>query len=149
MCGIYPDGATVNPSSGHRAPEGLPWRSMGASDLERWVQGYVRAWLSNDPDDIGGLFTDDATYRTAPDAEPWTGREAIVAGWLEHRDEPGAATFTFEVVGLDGHRGFVQGATTYRADDERAERTYDNLWMIDLTDDGRASAYTEWFIRRG
>jgi len=121
---------------------------VDASDVERWVQGYERAWLSNDPGHIGGLFTDDAAYRTAPDADPWIGRDAIVAGWLEHRDEPGAATFTFEVIGMDGSRGFVQGVTTYRADEQGPERTYDNLWVIDLDQDGRASAYTEWYIRR-
>lgn len=39
---------------------------MNADDLTTWVDGYVRAWASNDPDDIGRLFTDDATYYTAP-----------------------------------------------------------------------------------
>ena len=78
----------------------------------RWVEGYVRAWGSNDPGDVGDLFTDDARYRTHPDIEPRVGREAIVAGWLEDRDEPGDATFTFEVSGVDGARGFVQGVTT-------------------------------------
>jgi uncharacterized protein (TIGR02246 family) len=113
-----------------------------------WVDGYVRAWRSNDPEDIGGLFTDDARYLSSPSGEPAVGRDAIVAWWIENADGPDDATFTFEVIGVDGARAFVQGATTYRADADQPERTYDNLWVIDLADDGRASSYTEWYHRR-
>ena len=121
---------------------------MDADRFRAWVEGYVRAWASNDPEEIGSLFADDAEYRTAPDAQPRVGRDAIVGGWLEDRDEPGEATFTFDVVGVDGGRGFVQGVTSYRANDEHPARTYDNLWVVDLDDDGRARSFTEWFMRR-
>jgi hypothetical protein len=121
---------------------------VDAERFRAWVEGYVRAWGTNDPDDIGGLFADDAEYRTSPSGEPWSGRDAIVAGWLEHRDEPGDATFSFQVIGVDGSRGFVQGATIYRADGDQPERTYDNLWVIDLDGEGRATSFTEWYVRR-
>ncbi len=49
---------------------------MDEDDIERWLQGYLRAWESNDPEDIGRLFTDEAQYHTAPHREPWTGRDA-------------------------------------------------------------------------
>ena len=39
---------------------------------------------------------------------------------------------------------FVQGLTTYKAD----HRSYDNLWVIQLTADGRASSFTEWYMPR-
>jgi uncharacterized protein (TIGR02246 family) len=55
---------------------------MVAADVARWVDGYIRAWKTNDPADIGRLFTEDARYFTAPYRQPWTGRDAIVAGWL-------------------------------------------------------------------
>jgi len=113
-----------------------------------WVDAYVRVWRSNDADDIGGLFTDDARYLASPSADPVTGRDAIVAWWLENADGPEDATFSFDVIGVDGTRAFVQGVTVYRADGDEPERTYDNLWVIDLADDGRASSYTEWYIRR-
>ncbi len=31
-----------------------------------WVHGYIGAWESNDPAQIGALFTDDASYLTHP-----------------------------------------------------------------------------------
>ena len=37
-----------------------------ADVVTTWIEGYVRAWNSNDPDDIGSLFTMDAEYSTAP-----------------------------------------------------------------------------------
>lgn len=38
----------------------------------------------------------------------------------------------------------MQGLTTYRGN----SRSYDNLWIIQLTADGRASSFTEWYMQR-
>ena len=57
--------------------------------LEAWVDGYVRAWNSNDPAAIGALFSEDAAYYTEPYRAPWRGREEIVRQWLDRKDEPG------------------------------------------------------------
>lgn len=45
-----------------------------------WMNGYLRAWDSNTPEDIRALFTDDAEYHTAPFVDPRVGVDAIVAG---------------------------------------------------------------------
>src|SRR5438552_16557058 len=102
---------------------------MDRTDLERWVQGYERAWSSNDPGDIGALFTDDATYRFHPYDEPLRGREAIVAQWIENKDEPGEYRFRFEVAGIDGDLAFVRGVTDYFTP---PPLVYSNLWEIRL-----------------
>ncbi len=114
-----------------------------ASKGAEWVAGYVAAWESNDPEQIGALFTDDAVYLTAPDAEPRRGREAIVAGWLEDLDDPARGRSTG--ASSDEHDDFVvvQGRTEYPA-----EKDYLNLWIIRLADDGRATEYTEWYMPR-
>ncbi|MDQ0823576.1 ketosteroid isomerase-like protein [Arthrobacter sp. V4I6] len=111
----------------------------------RWMQHYITAWNSNEPDDIRALFTEDAEYFTSPhEAEPWRGRERIVEGWVAARDEPGDWSFEWKLLGVDGGRAFVQGRTTYQRD----HRSYDNLWVIQLTADGRASSFTEWYMPR-
>jgi uncharacterized protein (TIGR02246 family) len=46
--------------------------------LRRWVDAYVAAWDSNDPDEIAALFTDGAAYYTEPSSAPWVGRDEIV-----------------------------------------------------------------------
>ncbi|GGI43563.1 ketosteroid isomerase-like protein [Agromyces flavus] len=109
-----------------------------------WVEGYVRAWESNDPDDIAAIFTDDAVYEYSPDdPDALRGREAIIAGWLDSKDEPGEWTFDWEVLIETDDTVIVQGRTDYPA-----EKLYDNLWVIRLAPDGRASRFTEWYMAR-
>lgn len=111
----------------------------------QWVEGYRRAWLSNDPDDIRGLFTDDATYAYQPIGQPVTGIEAIVASWLESADQPGDCTFEYEVLSYTSGLAFVQAATDYSA---VGRPVYDNLWVIRFAPDGRATSFTEWYMER-
>jgi ketosteroid isomerase-like protein len=109
--------------------------------IATWVLRYVQAWTSNAPSDIGALFSDEAHYFQAPYGTPWEGRDAIVAGWLDIADEPGTWDFRFEVLGVDGNLGFVQGWTRYREG-----KNYLNLWVIRLTDAGECTEFTEWFM---
>jgi hypothetical protein len=108
-----------------------------------WVADYVSAWESNDPSEIGALFTDDAEYLTSPDSEPRRGRDAIVAGWLDDHDEPGTWSFDWEVIHESPELVLVQGRTDYPAD-----RIYLNLWVIRLDEFGRATSFTEWYMPR-
>jgi len=109
-----------------------------------WLDGYRRAWESNDPDDIEALFTPDAAYLTGPSDPPMEGIAAIVAGWLEGRDEPGDWAFTARLAGIDGDTAFVEGRTDYLGNGQ----LYDNLWVIEFAADGRARRFTEWYMHR-
>lgn len=121
---------------------------MDRGDVERWVEGYVHAWTTNDPDGIGRLFADDARYFTAPYREPWVGREAIVSEWIDRKDEPGAWEFRYEVLGVDDEVSFVRGWTHYAATADEGETDYSNLWVIRLDPDGRCTEFTEWWMER-
>jgi ketosteroid isomerase-like protein len=111
--------------------------------LEGWVDGYVRAWNSNDPGEIGALFSEDAVYYTEPYRPPWRGRDEIVRQWLEHRDEPGETEFGWQPVVVGPDVAVVQGETLYRT----PPRTYSNLWVIRLDGEGRCTEFTEWWMR--
>lgn len=114
---------------------------------ERWLRGYRVAWESNEESDIRALFADDAVYNYHPyEPDPVVGVDAIVASWLENRDEPGDFDFTGHVVAVDGEVAVVQGVTSYPG--ENPPKTYDNLWVIRLQADGRAREFTEWYILR-
>jgi ketosteroid isomerase-like protein len=110
--------------------------------LSAWIDGYVRAWNSNDPNEIGSLFTDDALYFTEPYAEPWRGRARIVEQWLAHKDEPGDATFDWRPLVEGPDASIVVGTTVYR----EPPRTYSNLWVVRLDPDGRCREFTEWWM---
>jgi hypothetical protein len=110
------------------------------------MEKYQAAWTTNRPEDIRALFTEDAVYETRPhDPHAWKGQDGIVDAWLTARDEQGDWTFSWELLGTDADTAFVQGVTTYSGD----QPTYDNLWVIRLDGNGRASAFTEWFMERG
>jgi hypothetical protein len=117
-------------------PDEVPDAAIGS-----WMAGYVAAWDSNDPSAIADLFTEQAAYRSYPWATPAIGHEAIVALWLGGADAPGDHRFTWRLVGTAGATRFVQGRTVY-ADG----RTYENLWIVELDDAGRASSFTEWYM---
>ena len=119
---------------------------MDETAVERWIEGYIRAWRSNDPDDIGSLFTDDALYFTAPHREPWRGREGIVDGWLGRKDEPGEWNFRYEVLATTDDLAFVEGWTDYEG---QVPPRFANLWVIRLAPDGRCSRFTEWWMEAG
>ncbi|MFD4422539.1 nuclear transport factor 2 family protein [Agromyces sp. NPDC058484] len=115
-----------------------------ASAGAEWVAGYVAAWESNDPEQIGALFTDDAVYEYRPDdPEAARGRDAIVASWLEGRDEPGSWSFDWTLLVDASDLVVVRGVTRYPA-----TKDYDNLWVVRLDADGRATAFTEWYMER-
>ena len=117
---------------------------MDEAAVATWVEGYRKAWESNDPDDIGALFSDEALYYTEPYAKPWRGRGEIVRQWIENRDEPGDTTFEFQVEAIVGERAFVTGTTDYKT---APPRTYSNIWDLTLDDEGRATRFTEWWMK--
>nr|BFE56798.1 hypothetical protein GCM10020063_013240 [Dactylosporangium thailandense] len=115
------------------------------TDLEAvtgWVEGYLRAWGSNEPAEIGALFAEDAAYYPAPYAEPWRGRDAIVAAWLEHRDARGEWDFSWFPVTVSPELSIVQGVTGYGA------KTYSNLWLLRLDTVGQCREFTEWWMEQ-
>jgi uncharacterized protein (TIGR02246 family) len=115
--------------------------------VSEWVDRYVDAWTSNDPDAIGALFADDARYFTAPYREPWSGREAILQGWLDRKEEPHEWRFQFEVKAVDGDLGVVAGTTDYVAG-EGAPESFSNLWLIRLDVRGRCTEFIEYWMRQ-
>lgn len=120
---------------------------MGDATLSEWMKGYIRAWNSNDPEHIGSLFSDDARYYTAPFRPPWMGREGIVQGWLESKDEPGQTDFTWEPLVVTGDLAVVVGVTIYHATRNEPETRYSNLWVLRFDGEGRCSEFTEWWMQ--
>ncbi|MBA3432100.1 MAG: nuclear transport factor 2 family protein [Actinobacteria bacterium] len=117
---------------------------MDKSDFEQWADRYVVAWNTNQPDDIGRLFSTDALYLTGPFDEPWRGRRQIVEQWIERKDEPGNTEFDFDVIATEGDLGVVQGAAFYK----EPPIEYSNIWVIRLNQEGQATYYAEWWVEK-
>ena len=116
---------------------------MQTKDIQDWMEGYNRAWASNDPSEIGRLFANDGRYYTAPYREPWSGREQIVSKWLERKDTPGDYEFRYQILGISENTAFVRGWTKYH----QPMREYSNLWVVKLNEQGECEEFVEWWMK--
>jgi uncharacterized protein (TIGR02246 family) len=116
---------------------------VGTEAVERWIEAYKKAWMTDDPADITALFTEDAEYHTGPFDEPWGGRDTIVEKWIAQGDSKLEWDFRCEVLGIAGDLAIVEGWTTYTTPEAH---TYNNLWIIQLEQGGRARSFREWWI---
>ena len=129
------------------------WTGEAAQD---WLDRYVDAWLSYDPADIAGLFSEDVTYRYHPYDEPIVGRDAVVASWLgdepddaSTRDAPGTYEAEYSPVAVDGDTVVATGTSRYR--DEPGGpvvRTYENCFVMRFDGEGRCREFTEYYLKR-
>lgn len=117
---------------------------MNQADIDAWIQGYIKAWNSNDPGEIGKLFAEDGLYYTGPFNEPWRGRQGIVNGWLERADQPGSFRFRYQVLAASGDTGVVRGWTEYLD----PPKEYSNIWVIRLDERGQCKEFSEWWMKK-
>lgn len=130
---------------------------MNRADVDRWLQAYIGAWKSYDPNEIGDLFADDVEYRYHPYDEPIRGRDAVVASWLGEssapgastRDEPGTYDASYETVAVDGDVAVAVGTSSYsEVPGGPTIRVYDNCYVMRFDSAGRCREFTEWYMQR-
>ena len=120
---------------------------MTRDDVQRWLDAYVEAWNTYDPDKIGALYAENATEQYHPyDADPVRGRTAIVENWLKYRDDPGTYSGQYEPWAVDGNRAVAVGISEYRNADGSFRTRYYNVFLLEFDGDGRCAAFTEYFM---
>ena len=125
--------------------------SMDRMAVQRWLDAYVQAWMSYDPDAIGALFSEDAVYYYHPYDEPVRDREAIVASWVEpeQRDAPGTYSAHYEPVAVEGDVAVTNGRSRYFEADGMTLRTeFDNIFVLRFDEAGRCREFREWYVER-
>jgi ketosteroid isomerase-like protein len=111
--------------------------------VERWVEGYERAWRSAGTDELGELFAPDASYLVSPWREPIEGLDALRRFWEDGRDGPDEAfRMTSEVVAVEGTAAVVRVGVEYGED--RGGGRWRDLWVLRFDADGRCVAFEEW-----
>jgi len=122
---------------------------MNRSDVQDWLDRYVAAWRSHDPEQIGRLFAEGAVYRYNPyaDESQWVrGRSAIVQAWLEDDDEPDSWEASYEPYAVEGDRAVAIGTSRYLASGETPEATYHNAFVLRFDADGACTEYIDYFL---
>ncbi|MFL5906494.1 MAG: YybH family protein [Solirubrobacterales bacterium] len=115
---------------------------MDRAQLTDWIEGYERAWRSPGTETLARLFTDDATYSTAPYENPHRGLEAIGAMWEAERVSAGEEfEMASEMVAVEGDTGVVRVEVHYGPPNQRE---YRDLWIVRLDGSGRCFQFEEW-----
>src|SRR6476469_3514462 len=130
---------------------------MNLENAQRWLDLYVDARRSYDPDEIAALFSEDVAYRYHPYDEPIVGRQAVVTSWLgdgapddaSTRDAPGTYEAEYSPIAIDGDTVVATGTSRYReVPDGPIVRSYENCFIMRFGDDGSCRDFTEYYIRR-
>jgi ketosteroid isomerase-like protein len=110
--------------------------------VQRWVEGYERAWRTAGTAELSQLFTPDATYLVSPWARAVEGLPAIRELWESERDGADEAfTMTSDIVAVDGSTAVVRVAVAYG---DPGGRRWRDLWVLQFDADGRCVAFEEW-----
>jgi hypothetical protein len=123
------------------------WK-MDRNRFQAWLAGYVEAWRTYDEGKIGALFSDDVEYRYHPQIEPLLGRAAVVASWVEGKDDPGTYDATYRVLAIDGDVHVANGASRYFDGPGGPLRDeYFNVYVCRFNDAGECTSFTEYWIQ--
>ena len=116
---------------------------LGPDTVQAWLDAYLEAWRTYDRDAIADLFSLGASYAYHPYDEPLQGRAAIVADWLDERDEPGSWEAAYRPLLIAGDRAVATGETRYANG-----KVFSNLFVLSFDDDGRCLDLVEWYIEQ-
>ncbi len=122
---------------------------MDRQGFQNWLDRYVEAWKTYDPEKIGALFADDVEYRYHPaDDEPLQGRAAVVANWLENKDPEGTYDAKYAPVAIDGDTSVANGHSDYFDGPGGPLRDqYFNVYLCKFNDKGECTSFTEYWIQ--
>jgi ketosteroid isomerase-like protein len=139
----------TEPSCTHRLPELPPL--MDRAQLSKWLARYERAWRTPGTDSLADLFTEDATYSTAPYETPHRGLAAIGEMWEAERSSPDEDfEMSSEVVAVEGDTGIASIEVMYGTPEEKGDRDhrqqeeYRDLWIVRLNEAGLCFHFEEW-----
>ena len=120
---------------------------MDRQAFQDWLDRYVEAWKTYDPDKIGALFSADAKYRYHPQDEPLNGRAEIVGNWLEYKDDAGTYDAHYDVVAIDGDVYVANGWSRYFDKDGQPRDEYLNVYICQFNAAGECTDFTEYWIQ--
>lgn len=123
---------------------------LDTTAIDTWLAGYRQAWSTDSPDDILAIFEPDARYRTAPFRAPHVGHAAIVEWWIGQGDSALTWDFEYEVIAREEGLYVIKGVTIYPGGLETKNRleVFDNIWLVTLSRQGRATEFVEYWMLR-
>jgi hypothetical protein len=110
------------------------------------MEAYRAAWISNVPNEVAALFTEDAVYSVSPFTEPWIGRDEIVRRWVAGIQQD--VEMTYDLLAADGDRAIIHWHVFTRNVGDPVRIEYDGVLVVRFAPDGRCSERRKWYFRR-
>ncbi len=121
---------------------------MNHEQFQGWLDAYVEAWNTYDPQQIGALFSADANYRYHPQDEPVRGRDEIVKSWLDGRDDPGTYEGHYEPLAIDGEVHVASGWSRYfETPGGQLRDEFFNIYVCHFNDAGECTDFNEYWAQ--
>jgi SnoaL-like domain len=115
---------------------------VSRTQIRQWVTDYERAWRTDGTGPLSELFSEDATYSTAPFEQPHRGLAAIASMWERERLGPDESfSMNSEVVAIEADTVVVRVEVRYGPP---KGTLYRDLWIVRLDADGRCIHFEEW-----
>ena len=114
---------------------------MDRRRVERWIEGYEKAWRTAGTAMLAELFTPDVVYSPSPWAEPVVGLEALEGFWQSERHGPDEDfSMKAEVVAVEMETAVVRVDVAYRSPPHQ----WRDLWIVQYSASGRCARFEEW-----
>ena len=111
-----------------------------------WLDRYIEAWRSRDPQAIGDLFSVGCSYSYRGGHTSVEGRAAIVADWLAEEEE-GSWEAAYEPLAIEEEVHVAIGSTRYFDEAGTVRDEYSNIFVCRFDADGRCRDFSEWWMR--
>ena len=118
---------------------------MDRPGVVAWMEGFRRAWVANEPDQVESLFTEDAVYSLDAFQPPWRGRDEIVRPWTAGISQD--VEMDAQVWAVDGDVALVHWDVTTHNHGDPVRVQYDGVLVLTFDGD-RCRELREWFFRR-
>ena len=122
---------------------------MNPESLRIWLEDYGLAWEERDPEAVGKLFTEDATYQETPFTQPMRGREAIREYWSRvvatGQEE---IRFRHEVLAINEATAIAHWWASFARVSSKARVSLDGIVLLTFDTAGLCKELREWWVRK-
>ena len=122
---------------------------MNSESLLTWLEGYRLAWEARDPEAVGRLFAEDATYSETPFTQPMHGRVAIQKYWSEAvAKAQEQIRFGYEVLAVAEDSAIAHWWASFVRVATKARVSLDGVFLLAFDTAGLCRELREWWVRK-
>ncbi len=120
---------------------------MTETAVEKWLEGYRRAWETRDPEAAAALFSQDVRYYETPFVAPAQGRVGVRKYWANATRSQADVSFSYEILSVSRHQGIARWWAAYTRVSSGVTAKLDGMFLLEFNDEGLCRELREWWHR--